>query len=311
MPSAIVTGATGYIGSHVVKRLVSNGWKVGAVIRPSSDTGYIQDLGKQIEIYHYNGDIDSLIAFFQHIQADVVMHLAAAVITNPHPKQVSTIIDSNIRFGTEILEAMRHSSTKLIISTGTYWQNYDGTNEYNPVDLYAASKEAFEKIVKFYVEAYGFRHINLRLFDVYGEDDKRPKLWNLLRTIAGTERSIDTTLGEQKIEMVYIDDVVSAFEKAYEWLCYHPELKNEIYGVNSLSRLTLKETILLYQTILHKDIKINWGARPYEQREVMNPCKSYQSLPNWRPKTTLESGFTKLGGGVNALFIMPLTIQRA
>lgn len=293
MPSAIVTGATGYIGSHVVKRLISNGWKVGTIMRPSSDTVCFHDLDKQIEIYSYNGDIYSLIEFFRHIQADVVMHLAASVITNPQPQQVSAIIDSNIRFGTEILEAMRHSSTRLFISTGTYWQNYDGTSEYNPVDLYAASKEAFEKIVMFYVEAYGIRHINLRLFDVYGEDDRRPKLWNLLRNIAGTDRSIDISPGEQQIEMVYIDDVVCAFEKAYELLHVNPELKNEIFGVSSKSRLTLKEIISLYQTILHKKIKINWGARQYKQREVMNPTNSYPTLPNWHPQTPLEIGLRK------------------
>ena len=216
MPTVIITGATGYIGSHVAKHLISKGWKIVIISQPHFGYSNVEEIKTQIEIFEYDGNIESLINFFKIKKADVVMHLAAAVITNYQPVQIPMLIRSNIEFGTEILEAMRQSETRLFIGTGTYWQNYN-SESYNPVDLYAATKEAFEKILKYYVDAYGVRAITLRLFDVYGEDDKRPKLWNILRNIAGTDKSIDLSPGEQLLDLVYISDVARAYEQAY-WL---------------------------------------------------------------------------------------------
>ena len=111
----------------------------------------------------YDGNASSLCDYFRSVKADVVFHLAAAVITNHTPDQVAVLVQSNIQFGTEILEAMKQSGIKLIVSTGSYWQNYN-SDSYNPVDLYAATKEAFEKIVQYYVDAFDIRHINLTNF---------------------------------------------------------------------------------------------------------------------------------------------------
>lgn len=297
---AIVTGGTGYIGSHLVKLLLSNGWKVAVIADSKFGYGNIEDIIDQIEIFEYYGEIASLISFFQAFHADVVFHLAAAVITNPSPDQIPILVNSNIRFGTEILEAMALSKTRLIITTGTYWQNLNG-KEYNPVDLYAATKEAFEKILKFYTEAKDIRAISLRLYDVYGEDDKRPKIWNLLKEIAGTEKSIDMSPGEQFLDLVHVNDVSKAFISAYEYLIENRNLRNEIFGVFSGNQKSLKDWVIEYEKYIGKPFKINWGAKSYKLREVMFPNKKLNKLPNWNPNLMI---FSKLHTppGVNKNF---------
>ena len=313
MPKCIVTGATGYIGSHVVRHLLSEGWDVAIIAQPEFGYANIADIKSKLAVFEYDGRIESMIDFIDSRKADVVMHLAAAVITNPSPQQVSTIIDANIRFGSELLEAMKYSTTRLFISTGSYWQNYDGTEKYNPVDLYAASKEAFEKIVKYYVEAHGFRHINLRLFDVYGEDDIRPKLWTLLRDIAGTGKSLDISAGEQLLDMVHVDDVARAYDAAYHYLKDNPEVHNEVFGVYTGKMKLLKDIVSLYNSIIGKPMILNWGARPYKQREVMVPYNGYKCLPNWEALVSIENGLTKFntGGGKTTHYIcQPLPINR-
>lgn len=305
-PSAIITGATGYIGSHVTKYLLNRGWDIAIIAQPEFGYGYIEDIRSQIDIFEYNGDIDLLIEYFKRKNADVVMHLAAAVITNYTPEQIPVLIRSNIEFGTQVLEAMKHSSTRLFIGTGSYWQNYN-SDTYNPVDLYAATKEAFEKILQYYVDAFDFRAITLRLFDVYGEDDRRPKLWTLLRDIAGTDKSLDISAGEQLLDLVHVDDVARAYECAYEWLVSNPVIRNEIFGVYTGQMKPLKEIVGLYQKILNKKMKLNWGARPYKKREVMKPFSGYAKLPNWQQDITIEIGLTKFNkrGGKNVCFFMP------
>lgn len=292
MGIAIITGATGYIGSHVVRHLLSQDWEIGIIAQSEFGYGYIEDIRSRIDVFECDGDVNRLIEYFKSKNADVVMHLAAAVITNYTPEQIPVLIRSNIEFGTLVLEAMKYSTTRLFIGTGSYWQNYN-SDTYNPVDLYAASKEAFEKILQYYVDAFGFRAITLRLFDVYGEDDRRPKLWTLLCDIAGTGKSLDISAGEQLLDMVHVDDVARAYWCAYEYLIKNPDVQNEIFGVCTGKMKQLKDIVELYQKILDKDMKLNWGARPYKQREVMRPFSGYAKLPNWQPQITVELGLTK------------------
>ena len=285
----VVTGATGYIGSHVARYLLSSGWEVHVIVRTESKYTQIEKIKNKIFLFEYDGDIASLIAYFRKVQPDAVFHLAACVPGSWQPEQAAPLIRSNILFGTELLEAMSRSASRLFINTGTYWQNYDSA-DYNPADLYAATKEAFEKILKYYVEAYQFRAVTLRLYDVYGEDDKRPKLLNLLKEIAGTETVIDVSPGGQYVDLVHISDVCTAYAKAYEWLAANPSVKNEIYGVYTGEEIQVKELIPLFAEILGKAIHADIGGRPYKDREIMRPVKRYARVPGWQPDVTLENG---------------------
>lgn len=288
----IITGATGYIGSHVLKYLLSKGWEIHIIADPRFGYDNIQDVFSGIDTFEYGGDVSSLCSYFRRVNANVVFHLAAAVITNYTPEQVPVLIQSNVQFGTEVLEAMKQSKMKLIVSTGSYWQNYN-SETYNPVDLYAATKEAFEKIVQYYVDAYGFRHINLRLFDVYGEDDKRPKLWNTLKDIAGTDKHLAVSPGEQLLDLIHISDVCTAYEAAYDTLINNQTIVNQTYGVRTGNKCSLREAIAILEKALGKTINVDFGAKPYKNREVMNPCDGYAYLPNWVAGVSLKEGFSR------------------
>lgn len=287
----VMTGATGYIGSHVLKYLLSKGWEIHVIADPKFGYANIEDVLSQIDVFEYDGNILSLCDYFQTVKPDVVYHLAAAVITNYKPVQVPILIQSNIQFGAEILEAMKSSDTKLLVSTGSYWQNYN-SDTYNPVDLYAATKEAFEKIVQYYVDAYGFRHINLRLFDVYGNNDKRPKLWNIIKKMAGTGEVLNISPGEQLLDMVFITDVCAAYEVAASLLLNNNSIVNEVYGVYTNERKSLKDIVGLYISLLGKPVNIVFGGKPYKEREVMNPISSLKVLPGWSPRVSIKEGFS-------------------
>lgn len=287
----VITGATGYIGSKLLKYLLAKDWDLYIITRPTSTYENINDVKEKVTIVEYDSNINTLITFFKEINPDVVFHLSAAIITNYQPEQITTLIHSNIQFGTEILEAMKYSDTSLFIGTGSYWQNYNSEG-YNPVDLYAATKEAFEKIVQYYTDAHGIRAITLRLFDVYGEDDRRPKLLNILKEQNEDSTALDISLGEQYLDMVYISDVCSAYLKAYEYLLENKNFSNEIYGVYTGHPIQLKKIIELFGFILDKQLNVNLGGRSYKQREVFSPCLSYLKLPNWEAKISLELGLS-------------------
>ena len=149
MPKAIITGATGYIGSHVAKHLLETGWSVGIIVRQQSRLYNIHDVLDRIDIFEHTGSIHSLADFLKKTSPNVVIHLAAATASNPPIEHIQPLISSNIEFPTQLLEAMCLSNVKHFISTGSYWQNYN-SDRYNPVDLYAATKEACEAVLKYY-----------------------------------------------------------------------------------------------------------------------------------------------------------------
>ena len=218
-----------------------------------------------------------MINFFKENNFEVVFHLASLFIAEHESKDVDNLLNSNIVFGTHLLEGMKESENKLLINTGTSWQHYN-SEEYNPVDLYAATKEAFEKIIKYYVEAEGIRCVTLKLFDTYGENDKRPKLINLLNKFADEGKELDMSLGEQKLDLVHIDIVTDTFIKAYELLKNNKEIRNEVYGVSSGKQISLREIVENFEREIGKKLKINWGARPYRKREVMEPIKNIKNI---------------------------------
>ena len=289
---AILTGATGFVGSNLCKELVIQGWNVTVIARKSSDYSYIKEIIDRVDIYEYEGDILNLINFFIKEEADVVFHLASLVIVEHESNQINALVDSNLRFGLEILEAMQKSSTKLLINTGTPWQHYNNSG-YNPVNLYAATKEAFEKLLNYYTECEGIRAITLKLFDTYGETDKRPKLINLLNQIADEKKELKMTPGEQVIDLVHVDDVVSAFIRAYEYLLENEQLKYKDFGVGTEKPVSLKELILLFEKITGKKLNVVWGGREYRKREVMGLWKDYETLPNWRCEINLNEGLLR------------------
>ena len=289
MKKAVITGATGYIGSNLLNYLLPKGWDISIIAQPKFGYENIIDQRERIRIMEYDGDIHTLISFFKEQNPDVVFHLASANIFDYTPEQVDVLIQSNILFGTQVLEAMKYATTRLLINTGTYWQSYH-SDTYNPVDLYAATKEAFEKIIQYYVDAHGFRIITLRLFDVYGENDKRPKLLNQLRRIAETGESLDVSPGEQYLDMVHILDVCSAYLRAYELLSTDTKIKNKIYGVYSGNRIMLKDMINQFQEVLAQPLNVNFGGKKYKKREIMMPTNNYEKLPNWKVEISLMDG---------------------
>ena len=202
-------------------------------------------------------------------------------------------IDSNIIFGTEILEAMRANGIKHFINTGTHWQHYRN-EKYNPVDIYAATKQAFEDILKFYQEAADFKVISLHLFDNYGPHDQRPKIINLFKKIAESGELLKMSPGEQLIDIVYVDDIVDAFLMAGKYLNEGRYDLCGTYGVSSGAPIGLHKAASVFEKVLGKKLQIEWGGRPYRQREVMIPWNNFKPLPGWQPKISFEDGLKKI-----------------
>ncbi|AJI82144.1 paratose synthase [Yersinia enterocolitica] len=286
----LITGASGYIGSNLACYLNSNGFEVFGLIRSEVvDENKIKLLsGVKLEIL----DEKNLCSLVENINPDIVIHIASLTSVTHDYSTIENLLRSNIEFPTKLLEAMEVAGVKKFINTGTTWQNYNSA-DYEPVNLYAATKQAFEDILKYYIFAKGFSSITLRLFDTYGPNDTRKKLIPLLDRLAETKESLDMSEGNQEIELVHINDICSAYKTAILKLQDGQPGYANVYSVDTGSRMSLKKLVKLYEKVNDVTLNINWGARPPREREIMRLCTNLTVLPNWSPTIPLDEGINK------------------
>lgn len=285
----LISGITGFIGQNLFRKCEEKNIDVYAVIRDTTPKIFLDD--NTVSYHIDNDDISGIQKFLQDNNIDGVIHLASCFIKEHMADDVSALIDSNVYFGTKLLEASSNAGINWFINTGSYWQHYEN-REYSPVNLYAATKQAFYNIMQYYTETAEMECASLELYDTYGPGDTRPKIFNLWTEIAETGETLDMSPGEQLIDLVYIDDVTDAYMQMIT-LCENKRLESldkRVFTVSSGNPITLKQLAGIFETVSQQTLHINWGKRPYRKREVMVPWNSGEVLPDWHPRVSLQKG---------------------
>ncbi len=169
------------------------------------------------------------------------------------------MLSSNLLFAVQLLDAMVKDGVHLIVNTGTAWQHYEG-KEYSPVCLYAATKQAFEALMQFYVEAHDMAAITLTLTDTCGPNDPRPKLFNQILKAAAEGMKLQMSPGEQYVDFVHVDDVVEAYCIAADLLLGGAVSGHKKYWVSKGKQQRLRK---LVEDFLQKEdlkVAISWGG---------------------------------------------------
>lgn len=287
---AIVTGVTGFVGGRLVERLLADGWQVTAIVRSSSDTAGLANEGLALHVH--DGGVAPLTDLIERVRPDIVFHLASLFLADHRPDQIPALVASNVLFPLELVESMtlaRIDGPARLVTAGTNWQHF-GTTDYRPVNLYAATKQAFDALLAYYNDARHLSAITLKLYDTYGHGDPRRKLLAILRDAARQGDALSMTPGDQWLELTHIDDVVDAFVQAASLLVDAASPLNAHYLVPG-DRLTLKQLVALVGEIAGRPLAVEFGGRPYREREVMTPvvADATTALPGWAPRRRLAS----------------------
>ena len=287
---ALVTGATGFIGHHLANSLIKSGWEVTVIVRSSSSEARVPS-GAYIAIH--DGSTSRMLEIFQQAKPEVVFHLASKIVTRHSPNDIDALVDSNLRFGLQLLEAAVTAGCGRFINTGTGWQHYEN-QENDPVCLYAATKQAFEDLIEYYVRVAALKFVTLKLHDNYGEDDPRGKLMALLLKAARSGEFLDLSPGEQRIDLVNVRDVTTAFIMADEVLSRQPEAIHLRYMIKAENTISIRELAELITKITGRPVNARWGARQYREREVMQPSDRGEPVPGWKQTISLEQGIKEI-----------------
>jgi len=285
--SVLVTGGTGFVGSNLVTKLLSYKIMVHVIARMDSDLSELDTNNELLVVHIFDNKFETMNKIIKKSKPKIIFHLASLFIAEHKSNDIQSIIESNILFGTFLLEAMIKNDIKLLVNTGTSWEHQED-DSFKPVNLYASSKKAFSDIIYYYHDANNLSCITLKLFDTYGQNDKRNKLLSLLKKHALSGERLEMSQGEQLLDLVEINDVVNAFvcagikiiEKGEATICKE-------YAISSGELISLKDLCVLVSEILEKKLNVIHGARPYRKREVMRPWQPLKILPNWKPEKNM------------------------
>lgn len=212
----LVTGAAGFIGSHLCEKLLSKkNYEVFGIDNLST--------GKKLNIQHLENlktlradlcqDLDILDSFVASCSPDVIVHLAA---TNSVPKSMELpgfVVSNNVMSTLNVLSTMRENKVKRIIFASSSSVYGDGGR---PISPYAASKQACESIILSYAEAFGIEPIILRLFNVFGPRQSDGPYSALIRKWLKPGPTVIYGDGKQRRDFTPVENVVSAICKAIE-----------------------------------------------------------------------------------------------
>ncbi|MGA7829254.1 MAG: NAD(P)-dependent oxidoreductase [Geobacteraceae bacterium] len=286
----LVTGASGFLGSNLVKLLQQKGHQVACLLRNKPT---LESCNPEL-LWALAGDhgegIRNLCLTFA---PDVVVHLAAQYASEHVFEDIEPMFKANILLGGYLLEAMSQAGVHHLVYAGTSWQHYEG-DVYRPTNLYAATKQAFSTLADFYLDADKMRIVELHLYDSYGENDGRARLLNLLQSAAENRTVLGMSPGEQRMHLVHVDDVSRGFEIACDLVRELPPGERCIYRMPSVKAISLRELVAAFNAADPKHPgRVAWGERPYRKREVFSPWEGAKVLPGWTPEISLDEGLRR------------------
>jgi len=260
----LVTGATGFIGSHIVPALFERKHRVAILKRSASPLRNLNRYAAQLAVYS-SDNYNEINNGMKEFEPDAVIHLAARYINKHNAENTNDLISSNITFGTLILESMYENNITKFVNIGTQAQHF-GNKEYGPLNLYAATKQAFKDIL-FYYETKGIMHKTLEFYDTYGEGDTRKKIMELLIGAGQNNEKLDLTKGEQSIDLSFAGDIS---DYIVEHITTSDFFDNKTIALSG-EVINLHDLGDIIEKYFNKQGLFNWGAKPYRENEMMSP----------------------------------------
>lgn len=287
---ALITGASGFVGGRLARRLAAEGWEVHGVVRRPPGDPAVRALAGVCSAHYHDGSMEALERIVRMSRPTVVFHLAARFVAEHRTADVEPLVHDNILFGAQLLEAMRAAPARRIVNAGSAWQHF-GNAEYSPVSLYAATKKAFADLLQYFVEANGMQAVTLELSDTYGPGDVRQKLIPMMLAAERDARELSMVQGDLPLNFVHVDDAVAAFIVAARRLLSSDVAGHEVYAVRSNEPVVVKDLFAIWEKARGASLAARWGERPYRAREVLEHWTQGAPLPGWEARISLAEGF--------------------
>ncbi len=283
----LITGATGYIGRRVVRKLSQS--HSHNILTINRDVEKAKSMLAFDNCTHVTlQDKNAILAF----QPEVVLHLATFSTSSSNTEIIAPIIDANITYGVKLLDILTQaSSIKMFVNVGTFAEYRLGPDKQKSAYLYSATKSAFRHFLDFYADAYAFKYITAVPYTVYGGEDTAKKLIDYMVDSIDAPTAVDMTKGEQVLDFIHVDDVVNFFLYIVENHSSRPSHEEIHLGTGVGTRV--RDLATLIEETHQVRCNINWGGREYRPLDVMRAVAPHNNIA-WKPSISLQQGVQQI-----------------
>jgi len=284
----LVTGANGFIGAHLSRRLCLEGAEVHAVYRTQRPTDAEGQRLWQADL----ASVDAVREIMGKAEPEVVFHLASHVKGAPGLEHVLPTFQSNLQSTVNLLTVAAETTRPRVVLTGSLAEPEVTKGEMFPVAPYAAAKWASTGYARMFHALYGLPTVSARVFMVYGPaqiDLTKLVPYVILSLLQGKAPKI--TGGHRLLDWIYVSDVVNGFLA----LADDPKVLGDSVELGSGTLITIRDIVERVAREVGNGIHPEFGAlpdRPMEPTRVAKTDESFAKI-GWKPEVSLAEGIKK------------------
>lgn len=280
----LITGGTGFVGSHLAAGLLNTGHNVAVLTRDTKTYSRIRDSRIKLIVQ------EEVSSFSSHTPIDVLIN--AAVVYGRSGETASEVLECNVIYPLRVLETMGENKPRYFINIDTFFNKICPSNY---LFWYSNSKAFSFIVLKKRCQEAGIGFINIMLEQVYGQmDDHRKFAPFIFRSCVTNVPEIELTPGLQKRDFIHIFDVVDGFA------CILNHLKKADYSnagtieIGTGEAITVREFVQEVHRISASKTKLMFGALKMHKGELMesHADTSFLDSLEWKPKISLEEGIS-------------------
>lgn len=284
MQTLLITGATGYLGSHLVRALLAAGHRVAILKRATSNLSRLDDCIPRLAVFNIEDSLDLPFKSLGHV--DAVIHTATCY--GRGGEKTSEIFETNTVFPLQLLETATFFNTDNFFNTDTILYKY--------LNDYALSKHHLVEWGKSFADAGKINFINIKLEHIYGAGDDSSKFaTHVIHACLNNIDELKLTLGEQRRDFIHIDDVVSAYLCLLENTGKVRQGFSEL-GVGSGQAISIRDFVNTVHWLTASQTKLEFGAYPYREHELMHSETNLSGLLKlgWQCRYDIETGLKQV-----------------
>lgn len=297
----LVTGATGFIGSHLSRRLLEEGADVHVLLKKDTNQFRIQDFIGNLTVWYGDlRDYSSICSCIKNSRPQIIFHLAALRDVKRDPELIEPMIDINIKGTLNLLRGiMKEKVTlKCFVNTGSSEEYGNGSAPFSedqreiPVSPYSASKVATTYFCQMIHKSMGLPILTLRPFLTYGPNQDDDMFVPALIQHCLKKKDFQMTAGDQTREFNYVGDIVNAYLLA----ATNPNAIGELINIGNGIEYSIKEVAEKIVNMMGNPIHLLIGALPKRAGETNHFfCNNEKAkrLLGWSPKINLNEGLQR------------------
>ena len=282
MKKILITGATGFVGQNLVRRL--------SIEKDNCLFCVVRDKDKAKRILPETVQICRVDDLNDNLEIEYVVHLASYLSSKDDEETIEKIIEANIIYGTKVLNALRNYKNVKFINLGSFAEYRNGAEKPDTAYFYTAAKQAFRPLLNYFADKGQWSYINIIPYTIYGGVNNQKKIIDYVRESLNSSEPVKMSPGYQVSDFIHIDDVISC-------ICFfidNPDKwngqKGEVYHLGTGKGTTIRELAKLFEEKTGRKCNIDWGAYPYRERDVMHAVAPIGKLLDmgWKAQKKLE-----------------------